>query len=161
MKFYIKDVIDDIYVEGLTPYNKKHWLKFMEAWFEELHQAMREPDVNDIRLLRFATFAPKPVGTLKQLRFYSRLYIDGAISEEEMLAVAEKAKTIMCSYVYKTVKIGDIFESMVSELDERLGKTDWWANIRDAIRESTRKIVTNRRVKTIDAYRHGRGPKRE
>lgn len=162
MRFYIKDVINDIYVEGLTPYNKRHWEKFMEAFFEEVKNTMDDPTTAELTLLRFASFKIKPLTSLKQLKIFAEHYHRGIISEEEIHRIALKVLKIITEYEFKREsKVNEFLDQEIPQLNEWLGETDWWPNLRDALRKSPRKARPKRRSTSIDADRDGSGANRE
>lgn len=162
MKFYIKDVIEDIYVEGLTPYNKRYWEKFMEAFFHELKESMDDPNTTEFTLLRFASFNTKPLTSLKQLRLFAEHYNRGIISEDEMKKIALKVLKIISEYEFRREQAVDEFLSQeIPKLDEWLGETDWWADIRDALREGPRKTRTYSGGPPVNANWNGSGTNRE
>ena len=162
MKFYIKDVINDIYVEGLTPYNKKHWEKFMEAFFVELKNTMDDHNTTDVTLLRFGSFKTKPLTSLKQFKNYVEQYRDGILSIEELHKYALKVKNIVTEYEYKTEhKVNEFLEQEIPQLNEWLGKADWWPNIRDAIRKSPRKARPKRGSTAVNVDWNGSSVNRE
>lgn len=143
-KFTIKDVVNDIYSPDLTKYNRNEWQKVMEGFFDQLRIELENPETKEIKLLRFATFRPKQAPAIRELARAAESYELGIINDDQAQIIARKVLNLLLYAKSKGIPVRT-FEELFPEIDRRFGKADWWAHLRDAIREAVGKSKVDSR----------------
>lgn len=130
-KFGIRDVVDEIYQEGLTPYNKNEWSRVMGLFFDHLKEAMLDPEVTDITLKNFATIRVKPITAIKEAKGFCTLYCGGFVEEEDIRIIMIKLSNILKENHGKT-RVARVLREALPHFDQSLRDTSFWADLRSS-----------------------------
>jgi hypothetical protein len=128
-KFGIREVVEDIYEEGLTPYNKNEWIRVMGLFFEHLRESMLDPEVTDITLKNFATIRVKPITSIKEAKGFCTLFSMGLMEEKDIEVIMIKLSNILKQNHGKK-RVAGVFSEAFPHFDQSLRDTSFWADLR-------------------------------
>ena len=170
-KISIKEIIDEIYQEGLIPNNRRDWVKAMEGFFTQLKEEMKSPEVGNIMLTNFASIKVKPLASMHAINNEANIMEKADKWDYNMLEGLAK-KTVLIIKIYEQKvnrqrtaralpKSIETIKQLRERLDERFGEAAWWADSSVAIRDAIGRIEDANRSKTAAINGDGNSMHRE